>query len=218
MMVLEIELQHAESFHTFVLIQIPEFMPHSQDELLLDQLFKYIYIYQFLGTCGIEIQSPSTTTPNRTSSVVICRGKNRYVDELHLRDPGHNPTSSELHLVKSVAEESEPCSTEMEQSRIEEIHATQCEIQTNPVYHSKEVILVGERKWNDILAHKSFKGDCLQAEISKLVMRLVRRYDQDERETEGAVHWNSMGPKTAESISEAGRAKNIGHGLASTHL
>ena len=92
----------------------------------------------------------------------------------------------------------------MEQSRIEEIHATQCEIQTNPVYHSKEVILVGERKWNDILACESFKGDCLQAEISKLVMRLVRRYDQDERETAGAVHCNSMGPKLRKEFQKSG--------------
>ena len=44
-------------------------------------------------------------------------------------------------------------------------------------------------------AYKSFKGDSLQAEISKIVKRLVRRCDQDERETEGAVRWNSMGPK-----------------------
>ena len=59
-----------------------------------------------------------------------------------------------------------------------------------PVYYSKEVIPIEERKWNDILAFKFFKGDSLQAEISKLVMRLIHQYDQDERETDGA-----MGPK-----------------------
>ena len=36
-----------------------------------------VHIIQFLGTHGIESQIPSTTTPNRTSWVVICRGKNR---------------------------------------------------------------------------------------------------------------------------------------------
>ena len=88
---------------------------------------------------------------------MISRGKNRHVDELHLGDPGHNPTSSELLLERSVAKESEPCSAEMEQSRIEETHATQFEIPTNPVYHSKEVILVGERKWNDISCLQVFQ-------------------------------------------------------------
>ena len=42
-MVLETELQHAESFHTLVLIQIPEFMPQSQDELEFDQSFTFIF-------------------------------------------------------------------------------------------------------------------------------------------------------------------------------
>ena len=63
---------------------------------------------QFLGTHGIKIQIPSTTTPGGNSWEVICRGKNRFVDELHLRDPGHNPTSGELHLERSIAKESKP--------------------------------------------------------------------------------------------------------------
>ena len=43
---------------------------------------------------------------------------------LHLKGPGHNPTSSELLLERSIAKERELCSTELEQSRIEETHAT----------------------------------------------------------------------------------------------
>ena len=72
------------------------------------------------------------------------------MEELHLKDPGHNPTSSELPKERSVAKESEPCSAKMEQSSIEETHAKQFEIQTNQVYYSKEVIPIEERKWNDI--------------------------------------------------------------------
>ena len=129
------------------------------------------------------------------------------MEEVHLKDPGDNPTSSELLLERSVAEEGGPCSTQMEQSSIEETHATQFEIQTNPVYHSKEVIPVEEGKWNDVLAYKKFKGNTLQAEITKLVMRLARRYGQDERETDGAVHWNSMGPKLRRAFQKAGGQK-----------
>ena len=66
------------------------------------------------------------------------------MDELHLRDPGHNPASSELLRERSTAKEIEPCSTVLQHSRIEETHATQFEIPANPVYYSKEVILVGE--------------------------------------------------------------------------
>ena len=46
------------------------------------------------------------------------------MDELHLADPGHNPTSSELLLERYIAKDGELCSTELEQSRIEETHAT----------------------------------------------------------------------------------------------
>ena len=41
----------------------------------------------------------------------------------------------------------------------------------------------------------SLKGRSLSAAISKLVMRLLRRYDQEERETDGTVHWDTINPK-----------------------
>ena len=82
------------------------------------------------------------------------------MDEFHINDPSHNPTSSELLLERSVAKESELCSTEMEQSSIEETRAKQFEIQTNPVCNcSEEVIPIEERKWNDILVCKHFRGN-----------------------------------------------------------
>ena len=59
-------------------------------------------------------------------------------------------------------------------------------------------------------AHKHFEGNALQDEISKLVMRLVRHYDQEERETDGAVHWNSIGPKLRKAFQKAGRAHFLG--------
>ena len=41
-MVFEIELQHAESTHTLVQLQNPEFMKQFQDELQVDQFFKFM--------------------------------------------------------------------------------------------------------------------------------------------------------------------------------
>ena len=141
-----------------------------------------VHIIRYLGINEIEIRIPSTTTKERTLWVVICRKKNSNVDELPLNDPGHNPTSSGLLLERLVAKESEPCSTEMEQSSIEETRAKQLKIQTNPVNnHSEDIIPIEERKWNDISAYDHFKGNTLETEVSKLVMRLVRRYDRDER-------------------------------------
>ena len=95
----------------------------------------------------------------------------------------------------------------LQKPSIEETHAMQFKIQTNPLFYSKEGIPVGERKWSDILACESFEGDSLHAEISKLVMRLVRHHDQDEQETDGAFHWNSMGPKLRRAFLKAGGRK-----------
>ena len=125
------------------------------------------------------------------------------MDESHLRDPGHNPTSNELLLERYIfiAKESEHCSTALEQCRIEATHATQSNIPTNPMYFSKEAILGGERTWHDIPACRSFDGNL------KLVMRLVRHSDQDEREIDGVVHWNSEGPKLWKAFQKFGGRK-----------
>ena len=135
------------------------------------------------------------------------------MEELHLNDPDHNPTKYELlehiGLERSVAKERELGSTKMEPSwSIEETHAKQLKIQMNPVYdYSQEVIPIEERKWNDTHAFQHFRRHTFEAEVSKLVMRLVRRYDQDERETDGAVHWNSMCPKLRKAFEKAGGHK-----------
>ena len=44
----------------------------------------------------------------------------------------------------------------------------------------------------ELVACRSFNGESLSAEISQLVMRLVRSYDQDEKEVDDAIHWNSI--------------------------
>ena len=83
-------------------------------------------------------------------------------------------------------------------------------IQTNPVHKYSEVILIDERKWNDTLACQHSKGHTFEAEVSKLVMRLVRHFDQAERETVGAVHRKSMGPKLRKALRKVGGQKFSG--------
>ena len=88
----------------------------------------------------------------------------------------------------------------------------QFEIQTNPVYNYSEEVLYWLKTGSGMtfLLFNISEDILLKPKSQKWVMRLVRHYDQDERETDGAVHWNSMGPKTAESISEGWRAKILG--------
>ena len=42
-------------------------------------------------------------------------------------------------------------------------------------------------------------------------MRLVRRYDHDGGEIDGAVHWNSMGPKLRKAFLKNGNAEFSDH-------
>ena len=60
------------------------------------------------------------------------------------------------------------------------------------------------RKWNDILANSNVKGITFESAVSKLVMKLVRHYDQEEREADGDVHWKSMAPKLRHAFQREG--------------
>ena len=179
-----------------------------QDKLQSVQFFK-LKSFRILASTEFKFKVPSTTTPDRNSWVVICRRKNRYVDELHLNDPDHHPTISKLRLERFTAKESELCSTEMEQSHIGETHATQFEIPTNLVYNCSEKYSnwTKDVEWHFILACQQFRRNTFEAEVLNLVMRLVRRDDQHERETGSAVHWKWMGPKLRRAFRKAGGQK-----------
>ena len=90
-MVLEI----AENTHFFVKIKKSRISATVPGQTTVGPALQ-VHIIQYLGINGMEILILSTTTKERTSWVVICRGNNRYVEELHLNDPDHNPTSYEL--------------------------------------------------------------------------------------------------------------------------
>ena len=96
---------------------------------------------------------------------------------------------------------------EMNQSRAEETHAQQELVLANPVCFVKETILMGQRKWIDIPANKWHQEDALSTEISKSVMKLKRRYDQDEREVDGVVHWDSMEPRLRNAFLKHGSSE-----------
>ena len=72
-------------------------------------------------------------------------------------------------------------------------------------------------KWNDILVSRNVKGNTFESTVSKLVMKLVRRYDRDERETDGAFHWKTMVPN-CESRFARRRMRLLWFRLASSCL
>ena len=116
-------------------------------------------------------------------------------------DPGHNLASSELLTEQSSAEEDDSWFTEMKQSYIEETRSERDRNLPDPVCDEKSIILVKERKWK--------KYSCLSIvqrnnALNKFVMILVRNNDQDERDTDGAVHWNTISPKLMREFGSRG--------------
>ena len=47
---------------------------------------------------------------------------------------------------------------------------------------------------------KTSKDDTLEFRISNLGAKLVRHHDEEERETDGVVHWKSIDPKLRDAF------------------
>ena len=111
---------------------------------------------------------------------MICRDMSQFVNELHIPDPGHNLTSSELLKEQAIAKESELCSAGPKPSSTEETRVRPFRTPADPVCCTKEIIPMKERKWKDILACRSFKGYSLSASISNLVMKGARTFSDKD--------------------------------------
>ena len=61
-----------------------------------------------------------------------------------------------------------------------------------------------EMNWKSILANEPYKYRSLSAAISKMVMRLLRHNDQDERHIDGAVSLEYYESQIFESIRISG--------------
>ena len=168
---------------------------------------------KFLGNYGMEIQIIHDFAYTHVRGN-ICRGQNRFVEEVPHLEPGPNPTSKDLLRDSVIAKGNESCATELNQSRIEETHATQELVPTGPVYNVKETIRTRERKWIDIPVNKFYKEYGFSAEISKSVMRLGRHFDQNERED--PLGFDRI--KTTKCVPEAWKLRILRLGLGKIRL
>ena len=62
------------------------------------------------------------------------------------------------------------------------------------IYTRKEISMK-DRVWNTIAGFPHNKRHSIEARISKEVTHMVRHRDQDEREEDGAMHWDAILPK-----------------------
>ena len=66
--------------------------------------------------------------------------------------------------------------------------------ETRTRVYTKKQVPMPERNWITSPAVHSYISDSLSSNISKMVMRMVRHHDQDERERDGAVRWDTFYP------------------------
>ena len=129
------------------------------------------------------------------------RGSNRYVEELQCNDPDYSPESHELANYTSVGKPHAILS-----STEKHVRHSQSNLMSN---HSKDFSPVDERKWSDISAFDDVRGNTLECRISKWVTKLVPHIDLKDRETDGAVHWKSMGRKLRHAFQKQGGSTSL---------
>ena len=146
-------------------------------------------------------------SPKITSAYVkISRGKCRFVDEVHIPN-AELRSSAELLSELQKGEGREPCLAQSKtgiqetgaahvtsQTGIKETYADTLSV--SPCQASfciQRTIPTTERKWKVIPANSSY-GRALPTAVSIMVTRLVRHYDQDERQPDAALHWDTLRP------------------------
>ena len=66
--------------------------------------------------------------------------------------------------------------------------------ETGTRIYTKKVVPMYDRNWITIPAFHACEKDSKTSIISKMVTKMVRHHDQDERDHDGAHHWNTMCP------------------------
>ena len=210
---LEIELQHAESFHTLVLIRIPEYSA-IPGRTMIGPVIKVHF--QFLGTLGIEIQIPSTRQRQIAPSDMQKEGSRRgWVASQRSWTQSHEfwITFEKIHCKRkwtlfyrdgAIPHRGNSCDAVRNSHEFSVLFKRSCSCWRREVeWHS--CLQVFQRRLSSSrnlkIGHESG---------TSLWSRWTRNWRRCSLEF--------CGSETAEGISEVRRAKILGHWLVSTHL
>ena len=182
----------------------------------------------------IEVQVPSLSSPGYPVWILISRGHERFVNEIHRHNSdivNHSSSlrakednlndvcleSSKLAVVnhRHGSQDSNNVKTKVEPSSMHRetvastirvaptssnsssggsggsSNPTSIHLKAKSSYVKKE-ITKEHRIWIIIPGYQKCKRDSLETRISKCVTNMVRHHDQDERETDGARHWDGV--------------------------
>ena len=190
-----------------------------------------VQIVKILDNLGLEIAIPSPKNPSRTSCVLISKGKSRFVDELHIpkvsdmMSPARNHSlNMQTQKKANLAWRSRTLARGILLRRLLQVirapgnwmRTLSAVLPAQCTCSQKEPFPTTERKWQITPANSSYGGS-LSTAISKMVTRLVRHYDHVERQSDGAAHWGTIGPKLVKAFAKQGTRDFSEDALASGH-
>ena len=77
------------------------------------------------------------------------------------------------------------------------------------LHTKKEPFPTNERKWKVNHAHSPDGGDLATAGLQNGYKKWLRHYDQDERQPDGSMHWDTIRPSTVESVCTTKRTRFV---------
>ena len=160
-----------------------------------------VQVVIFLDGYGIEIAIPSIVKPSYSSYVVISRETKRFVNEIH----DHKEELRSSNELLTAERRFDGCK---ETCALNSIKETCASPRSNPIgdsFFKKTVTPRGERKWITIDADLSPRNG-LRTKVSKMVTKMVRHYDEDEREEDGSRNWETAKSLLLKELSQE-RAK-----------
>ena len=137
-----------------------------------------VHIVKILDGYGIEIAIPSLVKPANTFYALLSLETKRFANENHDHKEELRSSNELLTAERGSNRNKETCANPP----------------SNPMGDSwfKETFIPrGKRKWITIDANPSPRSG-LPTKASKMVTKMVRHHDQDEREQDGSCHWKTV--------------------------
>ena len=123
----------------------------------------------------------------RTSSDVISRETERFVNEIHDHKEELRSSNELLTAERGSNSSKEICAPKS----IKETCASPPSDPIGDYLFKKTITPRGERKWITIDVNPSTRSG-LRTKVSKMLTKMVCQYDQDERAQDGSYHWETV--------------------------
>ena len=203
---------YVENTHFLEQTHYPELMQQFLEQQLLEPVIE-VHVVKVLDNCGLEIGIPSTNDPKRTSlgSNIQRKESDSWTNCIPKMSDIISPARNySLNMKTQKKANFAWCSPGLAQGNVlqpllQVILAAGNWMRTLSAFlpaqrpcSQKELFTRRKGSGKLLLPIHRTEDIFLSTAISKLVTRLVRHYDPEERQSDAAVHWDTIRPKLRE--------------------